>query len=307
MEVCSPGGKYPRAGAMVNTIDRGLLSETVGGAVESLRKRQDVINNLNVFPVPDGDTGTNFFQTMKAGFERMQADPSTGTGEAARALARGALMGSRGNSGVIFSQLLEGVAGALSGVGEPGVDELVQGIDAGVGLAYKSVDKPMEGTMLTVLREVSEGLQSTDGQSVSGLMREAYNLACGSLVRTPIELDVLARYGVVDAGGAGVVAVLEGIVGSLGLDERRFDWDKFGAGPIDGDYSGPRWEMVFSIECETGDMLELQEAIRSLGDSIVTAGGSSPYRVHIHTNIPRRVLEVAGQFGETYGLEVTRF
>jgi uncharacterized protein len=292
---------------MAEIIDRKFLSEAVGGAVESLRSRREVINNLNVFPVPDGDTGTNFYLTMKAGFEEMEGAPGAKTGEAAKKLARGALMGSRGNSGVIFSQLLAGVAGALSDARPPGVKDLVLGIREGVGLAYKSVDKPMEGTMLTVLREVSEGLGNTDGQSISGLMREAYNLACCSLVRTPVELDVLARYGVVDAGGAGVVAVLEGIVSSLGLDERRFDWEKFGAGPLAHDYSGPRWELVFSIDCAGSDILELKKEIRSLGDSIVTAGSSPPYRVHIHTNAPRGVLEVAGEFGCASQLEVMRF
>lgn len=296
-----------KIGNMGDSVTRKGISAAAEAVIRCLVKRQEIINNLNVFPVPDGDTGTNLHFTMKAGVEQMEQNPESGVAEAMRELARGALMGSRGNSGVIFSQLLEGVASSFVSSSEGGVPELLEGFKEGVVLAYESVQEPVEGTMLTVLRETAEGLTDGRDMPMGDFLYRAYGLACESLRRTPVMLGVLAESGVVDAGGAGMVAVLEGVVSSLGYDGEKFEWEKFESGPEESQVKHPLWEITFSVECSEEELSELESRIQSLGDSLVVARSSSPFRVHIHTESPERVLDIANNLGKTSGLDIIRF
>lgn len=278
------------------------------GAVASLRERREVINNLNVFPVPDGDTGTNLLLTMEAAEAALEGEPPGGTGAQLAALAHGALMGSRGNSGIILSQLLEGLAAGIpAGAARGAAESLIRGIAEGVKLAYGSVREPVEGTMLTVAREVSEGLQASSPGTLSELLRIACRLAAESLDRTPLMLAALADAGVVDAGGAGLVAMLEGITGAPGEGAQGFDWERHSAVPVHVEYGGPGSGIVFLIDCAPEEVALLESRLSPMGDSLLVAGAAPPYRVHIHTDSTDRVLAAVRSFGEVTGVRTADF
>ena len=194
----------------------------LGAAV--LERNAERINALNVFPVPDGDTGTNMNLTMKSGASELQSRPSASLGKAAEALSKGLLMGARGNSGVILSQLFRGFSRSVAGLEEAGPVQFAAALQLGVDTAYKSVVKPVEGTILTVAREAAKHAVHIARRmpDVEALMKEVTAKARETLLRTPDMLPVLKQVGVVDSGGQGLLYIYEGFVqclsGTAGAD-----------------------------------------------------------------------------------------
>ena len=198
------------------SINGNDFTAMVLAGADNLRRNVDKVNGLNVFPVPDGDTGTNMNLTLTAGCEELKKKPSSHIGKAADALSKGLLMGARGNSGVILSQLFRGFAKHVHDLENVNVQQFAGALQQGVETAYKAVVKPVEGTILTVSKEAAKhATQYRRGSDLLDLMQEVLGKAKEALARTPEQLAVLKQVGVVDAGGQGLVCVYEGFVAAL--------------------------------------------------------------------------------------------
>jgi len=201
----------------LKTIDGSMLKEMYLSGCALLNQNRESVDALNVFPVPDGDTGTNMSQTMNAAAKELNARPFSSVGDVANAVARGALKGARGNSGVILSQIFRGIASALEGHDEMDAELLVKAMRSGAQTAYKAVMKPKEGTILTVARVIAEELESfipghDDIIEVFGQL-----MASGEAIlkKTPDMLPVLKQAGVVDSGGKGLMVIYAGFYSAL--------------------------------------------------------------------------------------------
>src|SRR5258708_104028 len=197
--------------------DGSRLKQLAEAGLAWLDQNHDIVNQLNVFPVPDGDTGTNMLLTMRAAYGEIAANPSPDVGVIADKLAYGAIMGSRGNSGTILSQLFRGFAQSLSGQHSFDGNGLSSGLQVAVKIAYKAVQSPVEGTILTVAREVAEEVEGVARSTpdLRVIFERAVARAKLSLARTPDLLPILKKAGVVDSGGAGLVYILEGMLRQL--------------------------------------------------------------------------------------------
>ena len=193
------------------------LRRAFGGALAWLEEHRDTVNALNVFPVPDGDTGTNMLLTLRRATEQGPNDPGGPAAEAAHSLAQGAFLGARGNSGVILSQFFKGFAVALEGRRDCSGAALAEALSQAKEAAYRAVSQPVEGTMLTVIREAAEAAQAAaeNGQSPAAVLAAAFAASRQSLLRTPELLPVLREAGVVDSGGLGIVVILGGLLAGL--------------------------------------------------------------------------------------------
>ncbi|MDI3299186.1 MAG: DAK2 domain-containing protein [Bacillota bacterium] len=308
----------------------GLLSAVEAGA-ERLALHEAEVNALNVFPVPDGDTGNNMSQTVQSALREAHRGGSS-LGEVARALAQGALMGARGNSGVILSQLLRGFAEALRGRERAGAAEVAAAMQRGVETAYKAVMRPVEGTILTVARRAAEAAEAAAGAgaSLAAVLRQALRGAREALAETPRQLEVLARAGVVDSGGQGLVYLLEGASERIGTGRAR-EAELFapaarpaevqvvaagGAVPAGGDelasyrrealrqLEHPYETEFFLVAEATPDFARWREELAAMGSSLVVVEGDRLARVHIHTADPGRVLSWAVARGELRDVSV---
>ena len=278
----------------------GLLEGLQAGTAW-LQRHINAINALNVFPVPDGDTGTNMSLTMKAALAEVEDEHPTHIGQLASTIAHGALMGARGNSGVILSQILRGLAHALEGKAEMDGGLLAQALSEGASTAYKGVMKPVEGTILTVAREAAAAAerQAAAGGNLRQVLAAAYEEAEASLLRTPSLLPVLAEAGVVDAGGTGYAMILEGwlrhmdgeSVGTAQLAEETVEH----VAAFEGGYN---YDTQFLIKGHDLDVEEIRAAMGTFGDSVVVAGDESLVKVHVHCDLPGRALDYAVQLGD---------
>ncbi|WP_240417485.1 DAK2 domain-containing protein [Paenibacillus periandrae] len=201
----------------LNVLNGTDFIRMVEMGAEQLRQNADKVNALNVFPVPDGDTGTNMNLTFTSGVEELRRRPSSHIGKAAEALAKGLLMGARGNSGVILSQLFRGFAKSVANMDEVNAEQLAAAFQQGVDMAYKAVVKPVEGTILSVAKEAAkQGVHHVKRHSdIQSLMNEIQNKATEALAHTPEQLPVLKQVGVVDAGGQGLLYIYNGFVHAL--------------------------------------------------------------------------------------------
>ena len=262
------------------------LRDAFAAGAAWLERHVESVNAINVFPVPDGDTGTNMYLTMSATLEEAERCQDEDVGSIMAALSHGALMGARGNSGVILSQIIRGMARSTDGLEALDGDGLVRGFEEGSAVAYKAVTKPTEGTILTVIRESAEAARESlkGGQrEIGGLLEVAVAAARESVARTPTLLPVLAEAGVVDAGGQGLYILLEGVL--RGLKGEAVD----GAVDAGGESVGRDWlavtEQIHGIEeslygyCTEilveGDELKpdaLRERMQALGDSVLVVG-----------------------------------
>ncbi|PKM78857.1 MAG: dihydroxyacetone kinase, partial [Firmicutes bacterium HGW-Firmicutes-13] len=207
-------------------IEGVTLKQMFTGGLAILNKEKNIINALNVFPVPDGDTGTNMFLTLNFAVEQLRKEEKETVGEVAQSIADSSLMGARGNSGVILSQLFRGLSKGLSGREKINVKEFVEALQEGVNTAYKAVMKPVEGTMLTVAKEAANSAvrEADKGADFMVLLEALLKQAEDTLKKTPDMLPVLKEAGVVDAGGKGLCAIYEGFLKALqGYD---FDLEK---------------------------------------------------------------------------------
>lgn len=275
-----------------------------------LEADKEIINGLNVFPVPDGDTGTNMGLTMQSAVDTMRkANPYT-VAEVVKAIAKGSLMGARGNSGVILSQILGGFAKGVEHAPELTVPAFAAGLSRAVETSYKAVMTPVEGTILTVIRELSEGLAELDlsDMSYEDFFPVVLQLAEKSLDETPNHLPILKQSGVVDAGGKGLLSILEGFHNAIKGDIKQEQVVTFEAQAVE--YHQQLTDIEFQYCTEfvlhklTGQPDTLRDRILALGDSMVFVQDDEFVKCHIHTNHPGEALENALQFGELFSVKI---
>ncbi|MEQ8155816.1 MAG: DAK2 domain-containing protein [Clostridiaceae bacterium] len=292
-------------------IDGHDFYDMVVHARNKLEEQSEYVNSLNVFPVPDGDTGTNMSMTLKAAVREIENINSDNIGEVSKKLAKGALMGARGNSGVILSQIFRGIAKGLENRKEVSSKELAAAFQQGTRSAYKAVMKPTEGTILTVMRAASDEALRSSRVDIADLMKEVVLASETMLDRTPEMLPALKKAKVVDSGGMGLVIILNGMYTAI----------KEGIKPVPGDVVkvtnevkkpqdfasedikfGYCTEFIVTVNASKAE--QLQEKISSLGDSMIVVGYEDTIKVHIHSNDPGAVLSQAVLFGELSKIKI---
>jgi len=301
----------------MRNIDGQVLKQMFISGANNLYNNYPEIDALNVFPVPDGDTGMNMNLTMTSGSKEIQNRSDTDIYEIAKAFSRGLLMGARGNSGVITSQIFRGFAQGLEGKKEADVHDFAFAMQKGVEVAYKAVVKPVEGTILTVVREASQYL--TDNIKQASSMEKAIDMliheARESLKRTPELLPILKEVGVIDSGGAGLIKILEGMKFALSGEviERKAisasDNPIAAAGALmDEEEFGYCTEFIMSLGPDSVkkpfNEKRFTMVIGSRGNSLVVVHDEDIVKVHVHTLKPGDVLNYAQQFGEFLKLKI---
>ena len=293
-----------------------VLAEMIDLGSKNLAKNAEKINALNVFPVPDGDTGTNMNLSMSSGAKETAANVVENIGELGKSFSKGLLMGARGNSGVILSQLFRGMSQHIADKKEVNAKEFAEAIQNGVSIAYKAIIKPVEGTILTVAREAAEaGIKAAEKTtSVVEVMEAIYAEAQASLKRTPELLPILKEVGVVDSGGQGLVCVYQGFVAALkgekieGLEavetnlvDMQFEDDH------DMDFMNPEdivygfcTEFTVRLDKEKKEFNEdkFREDMSKFGDSLLVISDSEFVKIHVHTETPGDVFNYGQQYGE---------
>ncbi len=284
--------------------------ELARGSLATLEANRRRIDDLNVYPVPDGDTGTNLTLTAQAIVESLEASTAADRAAVAKELTRAALMGARGNSGVIFSQIVRGAAEVL---GEPGTIDATRIRRAFRGAsdaAYRAVRRPVEGTMLSVIRELAEEGENPRHAGLSALELFRVLVARGeeALARTPEQLAVLREAGVVDAGGAGLLEIVRGISATLAgepvPEAPAEDAHEAGIDAIHQELSAFRYCTVFVVEGEELDADALETELEQLGDSLLVVGDRTALKIHVHTDEPGAALALATALGTIEGVEI---
>lgn len=301
----------------MRTIDSSDVALMLESASNNLQNNKKAINDLNVFPVPDGDTGTNMGLTFGAAVQVALSDKNASAGDMMGFLSKASLRNARGNSGVILSQILRGVSKALAGKTEFGVDDIKNAAAAGRDTAYRAVMKPTEGTILTVVREGAEfAEENADKFDDASEFFSAYIQACReSLERTPEILPVLKQAGVVDAGGCGVVTILEGAEYALkngkpieSADSAEVKTSATASGSTDIDTANIRFQYCteFIIQKSSADRQasQFKAAISPKGDCMLVIDDEDIVKVHIHTNHPGFVMEEALKLGQLINIKV---
>jgi DAK2 domain fusion protein YloV len=287
-------------------VVRGLA----GAALASLEASRGRIDDLNVYPVPDGDTGTNLTLTVRAVAEALASTEPTDRPGLAHAVARAALMGARGNSGVILSQIVRGVADVLA-ESTDGIDTalMARALRGASDAAYRAVRRPVEGTMLSVIRELAEEAerQASGPESLGELLVELVRHGEGAVARTPEQLDVLREAGVVDAGGTGLVEILRGLAAAVtgeALPAAPTAATPLSADAIHLEPSRYRYCTVFVVEGDALDRDELESRLEQFGDSLVVVGDETALKVHVHTDDPGAALSLGTAAGAIEGIEI---
>jgi hypothetical protein len=286
-----------------------LVRELARGSLRNLEAHRDRIDDLNVYPVPDGDTGTNLVLTLRSVVEALDGSTADGSEEVAKEVSRAALMGARGNSGVIFSQIVRGFVEVLGRSDVASTPLLRRAFRAASDAAYRAVKRPVEGTMLTVIREMAEEAERKENRRLgpTELLAAVLARAEGALARTPELLAVLREAGVVDAGGAGLVEITRGLVLTLAgepLPEAPVEREALGLDAIHREESRFRYCTVFVVEGERLDQVALESALEQLGDSLLVVGDDSALKIHVHTDDPGAALSVATSVGFVEGIEI---
>ncbi|MHB0868588.1 MAG: DAK2 domain-containing protein [Chloroflexota bacterium] len=284
-------------------IGGGDLRQMLEVGTALLEENVDLVNSLNVFPVPDGDTGTNMLLTMQSALEEISKADSDEIGVAAHAAAHGSLMGARGNSGVILSQILRGMARYIDGKRRLDGAEMAMALKEGANTAYRGIGKPVEGTILTVARESADAAVSAsqEERNVEYVLRRAVEAAHISLAATPALLSTLKEAGVVDAGGQGYLLLLEGAhmflsgerIPSPVAAQRKTAQARL-AVVSSGDY-GFCTEVLIRGEQLRVD--ELRRQLEAVGDSVIVVGEEGLVHLHVHTHQPGDILNLVSRFG----------
>ena len=287
------------------------LRETVITFRDTMRAHQEGINRLNVYPVPDGDTGTNMTRTLDAVVAELEG-ADAGLETTCEAISHGSLMGARGNSGVILSQILRGLAATMRTNTPPTATKVADALKAASVAAYEAVLKPIEGTILTVVRETADAAQRAahDGATLAAMLHVARAAGRTALANTPEQLPVLKDAGVVDAGGAGFLLLMDSALHVV--DGEPLPEPEDVAGPTseqlervmqraanDGvvDVSELRYEVMFLLNIEDAKSKAFMEAWGKIGDSIVVVGGDGLYNCHVHTNDIGAAIEAPLELG----------
>jgi uncharacterized protein len=290
--------------------DLELVRGLVGAALASLETSRGRIDDLNVYPVPDGDTGTNLTQTVRAVADAVASAKPGDRPALAQAVARAALMGARGNSGVILSQMVRGAVDVLA-ESTNGIDPALtaRALRGASDAAYRAVRRPVEGTMLSVIRELAEEAErrAADPEPLGDLLVELVRHGEEAVSRTPEQLAVLREAGVVDAGGAGLVELLRGVAGAVtdeALPAAPAAEAPSGVDAIHLEPSRYRYCTVFVVEGEALDREGLEAQLEQLGDSLVVVGDETALKVHVHTDNPGSALSLGTAAGTIEGVEI---
>ncbi|RIV40687.1 DAK2 domain-containing protein [Micromonospora radicis] len=306
---------------MLDTLDAAAVRRWCAGGLAALKRHQGEIDDLNVYPVPDGDTGTNLVLTLTSAQQALAMDldtvadgASTAHGHALRLMARGALLGARGNSGVILSQILQGLADALATTPTVRGPELAAALRAATTAAYAAVARPVEGTLLTVVSAAAEAAERAGSDELRAVARAAASAAATALARTPEQLPELARAGVVDAGGQGLCLLLDALVEVVtGESPERPAPPAPRAGPAphgpsrETGSTGYAYEVQFLLDAGAEAVGRLRDTLTALGDSLVVVGDGDTWQVHVHVDDVGAAIEAGVVAGRPYQISVTRF
>jgi DAK2 domain fusion protein YloV len=293
----------PDADGPTRFCDGRGLKRLIRAGLGWLERHQAVINALNVYPVPDGDTGTNMLLTMQSAYREIQDSPEEEVGIIAQKVAHGALMGARGNSGVILSQIFRGFARALEGVRAFSTVQFASALREAAATAYKGVIKPVEGTILTVAREAADAsvTAAASTEDLTYVLEHVVHEARESVTRTPTLLPVLAEAGVVDAGGQGLFVILEGMLRYSKGERVAFDSQLATAvdlHPLHLDSEeGYGYDVQFIIHGEGLNVEEIRGAIATMGECALVVGDSRAIKVHVHSPEPGTPLNYGASLG----------
>lgn len=306
---------------MISKINGKLFADMIIQGAQNLSNNADLVDSLNVYPVPDGDTGTNMNLTMTSGREEVEDNLSKNIGELGKTFSKGLLMGARGNSGVILSQLFRGFCKNIESESEINSKLLAESFQAGVETAYKAVMKPVEGTILTVAKDAAQAAieKANSTEDCIELMEYIIVKANESLENTPNLLAVLKEVGVVDSGGKGLLCVYEGFLKALKgekveakvakLDKDEFvhdEHDFHGVINTEDIIYGYCTEMMvrFGKNKKAFDEQEFRQDMSQFGDSLLVINDEEIVKVHVHTEYPGKVFNYGQQYGELIKLKV---
>ncbi|MEV5511245.1 DAK2 domain-containing protein [Streptomyces orinoci] len=314
---------------MPHPLDAAAVRTWCALALRALGRAREEIDAINVYPVADGDTGTNLYLTVESAaravdavFEgRATGGPAARPGlpEAVRAMAHGALIGARGNSGTILAQLLRGMAQVLGesggeARGAAGGALLGRALGRAVESAYEGVARPVEGTILTVAAAAAEAARAPG--DLAEVAHAAYSRACAALEATPRQLDVLDRAGVVDAGGKGLVEVLGALCAALSGTQAPPAPEPAAPGwraapcpaePGGGPGDGPAFEVIYLLQAEDAAVARLRARLDALGESLVVVGGDGLWNVHVHVDDAGAAVEAGVEAGRPHRIRITHF
>ena len=302
----------------MNILDGNMFRAMLGSGYAALKRNVDEVNSLNVFPVPDGDTGTNMGSTMEGGLKEISNLPSESIGEIAKAFAHGALFSAKGNSGVILSQFFAGLSKGLQELDKADVSQFAEAIQQGVKTAYQVVQKPVEGTILTVMREGADHamLSTKESKSFEDYFTTLIQQMKITLQNTPELLQVLKDAGVIDSGGAGLVYIVEGMAQAIGgkiIEDVSFNFHQapekkatFDPASFNADSKldyGYCTEFIMQLlndrqGPEKFNLSELIAYFQSIGDSLIAFQNGTIVKVHVHTKRPDLAIAYAQKFGE---------
>ncbi|HDW2807411.1 TPA: fatty acid kinase catalytic subunit FakA [Staphylococcus aureus] len=306
---------------MISKINGKLFADMIIQGAQNLSNNADLVDSLNVYPVPDGDTGTNMNLTMTSGREEVENNLSKNIGELGKTFSKGLLMGARGNSGVILSQLFRGFCKNIESESEINSKLLAESFQAGVETAYKAVMKPVEGTILTVAKDAAQAAieKANNTENCIELMEYIIVKANESLENTPNLLAVLKEVGVVDSGGKGLLCVYEGFLKALKGEKveakvAKIDKDEFvhdehdfhGVINTEDIIYGYCTEMMvrFGKNKKAFDEQEFRQDMSQFGDSLLVINDEEIVKVHVHTEYPGKVFNYGQQYGELIKLKV---
>ncbi|TLV68822.1 DAK2 domain-containing protein [Staphylococcus aureus] len=306
---------------MISKINGKLFADMIIQGAQNLSNNADLVDSLNVYPVPDGDTGTNMNLTMTSGREEVENNLSKNIGELGKTFSKGLLMGARGNSGVILSQLFRGFCKNIESESEINSKLLAESFQAGVETAYRAVMKPVEGTILTVAKDAAQAAieKANNTEDCIELMEYIIVKANESLENTPNLLAVLKEVGVVDSGGKGLLCVYEGFLKALKGEKveakvAKIDKDEFvhdehdfhGVINTEDIIYGYCTEMMvrFGKNKKAFDEQEFRQDMSQFGDSLLVINDEEIVKVHVHTEYPGKVFNYGQQYGELIKLKV---
>jgi DAK2 domain fusion protein YloV len=296
-------------------VDGPLFKRALLGSLSWLAANHEEVNRLNVFPVPDGDTGTNMLLTLQSAVEDVKESGAAEVSKIAKLASHGSLMGARGNSGVILSQIFRGFARAVEGKGSLTPAELAAAFEEAANAAYRAVNKPTEGTILTVAREAGRAAATaaaTPDATVPRVIAAAAAGARSAVQKTPSQLQILRDAGVVDAGGFGLQLILEGMLKTVEESDSAFaalaesHKPAIPAAQVSMDLPEGGWGYCteFLIEGTNLDTELIRGQIESLGNSVLVVGEPELVKVHVHTDDPTGVINLAGGYGKLLKLNV---
>src|SRR6202049_518805 len=297
-------------------VDGPLFKRALLGSLSWLSANHEEANRLNVFPVPDGDIGTNMLLTLQSAVEDIKESSAAEVSKIAKLASHGSLMGARGNSGVILSQIFRGFARAVEGKSSLTPRELAVAFEEAANAAYRAVNKPTEGTILTVAREAGRAASIAAGDpeaTVPGVIAAAAAGAKAAVLKTPSQLQILRDAGVVDAVGFGLQIILEGMLKTVEDSEsslaalaasRPVALPAASQVAVDLPEGGWGYCTEFLIEGTNLDLERIKNQIEALGNSVLVVGEPELVKVHVHTDDPTRVIALAGGYGKVLKLNV---